>query len=248
MVIFRTPHPSAKEIKIKNRKDIKVMVRHGASKKARELNKKYQFEINSIEAINKNADKMKMKEIFVEKGVSTPECMENTAENRDTFKKNGWNVVFKKRDHKRAIGMELMPINEIDKLADNKYSNGILERRINISREWRVHCCPKLNKFFPLEKRRRNSAKGTAIRNIETCIFAKEFDEQHPQPPNWQEGLDLCKKALEAIGLDTGAIDLALTPQGKWYIIETNSGPGLGNESRAWYQEIYQELVDKLEK
>lgn len=242
MVIFRTPHKSAKVLKLNNRKGIKVMVRHGASKKAILKGAKFPFEINSIQAIARNANKAKMKEIFIENGISTPECFDNTPENRQKFKDAGWNVVYKLRNHHRGIGMELLSLKEIDKLAAPQYNNGLIERRINVSREWRVHCCVKLNEFYPLEKRRRHSAQGAAVRNIETCVFREKFDE----PANWQDALDLCKKALEAIGLDTGGVDLAMTPQGKFYVIETNSGPSLGEKSAAWYQDKYNKLIDSL--
>lgn len=235
---FRTPHPSSKGLKFTKKYPVKVMVRHGASKRAILEGLRFPVEINSIEAIANNANKAKMKELLVAAGVRTTDSCDNTAENRKLFKDKKWNVVFKRRNHRRGIGMEFLTNAEIDTLADAKYNNGIIERRINVVREWRVHCAPNVNKIYALEKRRRHSAEGPA-RNIENCVFRENFDI----PANWQDAIDICNNAVKAIGLDVGAVDLAWS--GKfYYVIEVNSGAGVGPKSKEWYANTYQELID----
>ncbi len=235
--LFRTPHPSAKGMtfpKLSKR----VVIRHGASKNSKPA-PVGAIEINSLEAIRNNSDKFKMKEIFQEVEVRSPECFENTQENREIFKQKGWNVVFKKRRHKRSQGMEFLKVGEIDKLSDPIYEGGLLERRINIRREWRVHCAPALDRFFAMEKRKRLDHVESLNRNLETCVFRKDFDE----PDNWQEALTLTKKAIEAMGLDVACVDLAWS--GKFfYIIETNAASGLGEETKAWYEQCYREVAE----
>lgn len=238
-VKFRTPHPSSKGLVISGKYPVKVMVRHGASAKALSAQVRYPVEVNSIVAIKNNANKAKMKELLEKAQVKTIESFDNTAENRQKFKDNKWNVVFKRRNHRRGIGMEFLPLAEIDKLANPQYNNGLIERRINVAREWRVHCAPALNKSYPLEKRRKLDAEKSPARNISNSAFFEEFDK----PANWNEALELCNKAVEAVGLDVGAVDLAWS--GKfWYIIEVNSGAGVGEKSRAWYANVYKELVE----
>lgn len=240
MTKYRTPHPSAKGLILtKSKKNI--MVRHGASKKVLREAKRYPIEINSSAAIANSANKAIMKELLVNAGVRTTESFDNSVENRQRFKDNKWNVVFKMKNHSRGIGMEFLKLDEIDKLSEEKY-NGLIERRINVVREWRVHACPALNKTYALEKRRRFTAEGPA-RNIENCVFREEFD----QPDNWQEAIDLCLQAVSAIGLDTGAVDLAWSGK-NYYVIEVNSGAGLGPKSKEWYQETYNELIAEKTK
>lgn len=241
MIKYRTPHPSAKGMSFPKNK-LNVVIRHGASKKAIQENVRFKYEINNIEAISNNANKHKMKELLVAAGVSTTDSFENTAENRELFKKNGWNVVFKLRNHRRGIGMEFLSVAEIDRL-DGK--EGLIERRINVKREWRVHACPLLNKTYALEKRRRNDAKGPA-RNIENCVF-REMENAPAPPDSWNEALKLCMDAVKAIGLDTGAVDLAWSGK-NYYVIEVNSGPGLGEKSKAWYQGVYTDLIAEKTK
>lgn len=247
-VKYRTPHPSCKNMVFKNRSK-RVLVRLGASSKSFDNPLRRPFEINSLLAIAENSDKQKMKEKLVAAGVKTTESYFNTPENRQIFKEKAaegknWNgVVFKKRNHRRSIGMEFLPTTEIDKLADAKYNGGLIERRINIRREWRVHYAPAVNKYFAVEKRRRNDAaqQGIVERNLDTCVFRLDFDK----PEGWEtEALPLCKKAVEAVGLDIAAIDLALSSGGIFYIIEVNSGPGLGELTHKWYNETIEELID----
>ncbi len=243
MIKFLTPHPSAKDIKFPKSK-VNAVVRHGASKKAILAQKRFPVEINSIEAIRNCADKHKMKELLSAANITTTESFANTEENRALFKRNKWNAVYKKLNHRRGIGMEFLPLAEIDKLADPQY-NGLIERRINVKREWRVHACPLLKETYPLEKRRRKDAQGPA-RNIENCVF-REMENAPPPPDGWMEALTLCMNSVSALGLDTGAVDLAWSGT-KFYVIEVNSGPGLGDKSRNWYQNIYTRLVEEKTK
>lgn len=246
-VKFRTPHPSCKGMMFKDRQK-RVLVRLGASSKSFDNPLRRPFEINSLTAIAENADKQRMKEKLMEAGVKTTESYFNIPENRQLFKEKAaagknWNgVVFKKRNHRRSIGMEFLPTAEIDKLAENKYHGGLIERRINIRREWRVHYAPAVNKYFAVEKRRRNDAveNGIVERNLETCVFRLDFEK----PEGWEtEALPLCKAAVEAVNLDVAAVDLALSSGGIFYVIEVNSGPGLGDLTKKWYNETIEELI-----
>lgn len=235
-VLFRTPHPSAKGMKFPSLSK-RVVIRHGANKDSKPA-PIGAIEINPLDSVRANADKLHMKNVLVEAGVKTPECLENTPENRATFKQQGWNVVFKKKFHRRSQGMEFLPLAEIDKFSEPKYTGGVLERRINVNREWRVHCAPALDRFFAVEKRKRLEHKDALSRNLETCIFKKYF----LIPDNWDIALELTKKAIQAMNLDVACVDLAWS--GKFfYIIEVNAAAGLGEETKDWYQQCYTDVA-----
>jgi len=236
---FRTPHKTPlaiKELLPKFKGLGTALIRFGAS--AKSIIEPATITINNLDAIRTNADKIKMKEIFKEQDIPSPDFAPNTPEGRQYFKDKGYNVVFKKRFHRGGIGMELVPLAEIDKFEAPQYKGGILERRINIKREWRIHVCPQLNLFFSVEKKKRYAKVGEVIRNNENCVFKADFE----QPENWEEALNMAKKATEAMGLDMAAVDLAWSGKA-FYVIETNSAPGMGENTSEWYAYVITQLI-----
>lgn len=62
-----------------------------------------------------------------------------------------------------------------------------------------------------------------------------------------QAGRDLAKAAVEALGLDFGAVDLARKQDGTWCVFEVNRRPGLeGNTTRVFAEKL-REIHDALE-
>lgn len=211
----------------------KIAIRLGASGKSKDPENC--IVLNPIAAVKSNADKLNMKEKFKEAGIKSPEFVLNDEEGRKLFKEKGWNVVYKRKNHSGGVGMKFYSIDEID----NHKESGILERRIVPKREFRIHCIPALNAFFAVEKLRKKDKLDQLARNLENCVFVQNFEK----PANWQEALDETKKALEVMGLDFGCADVAQTKKG-FYIIETNSGPGMGSETGKWYTEELQKLIN----
>lgn len=238
-VYIRTPHitpRSIKELLPKFKGKGIAIVRFGASSKS--VATPCAVEINPLQNVRDNADKLLMKQKFAENDIPSPDFAPNTEEGRNLFKEKGWNVVYKKKYHRGGIGMELVSLAEIDKFAANQYNNGILERRINIKREWRIHYCPALNLHFSVEKRKRYAKVGEVVRNNENCVFKADFEI----PENWDSALAMAKKAVEVMGLDIGAVDLAWSGK-NFYVIETNSGPGMGDSTSAWYAQTLVQLI-----
>lgn len=237
---LRTPHITPRTIKdlfpkIKGKGSI--LIRFGASKKSKD--EPADITINELNAVRTNADKIRMKEIFKENDIPSPDFAPNTEEGRKYFQEKGYNVVFKKRYHRGGIGMELVPLNQINKFEDQMYKGGILERRLNVKREWRIHTCPKLNLTFSVEKRKRLDKLDEPIRNINNCIFKADFEI----PENWNVALEMATKAVDVMGLDVGAVDLVWTGK-NYYVIETNSGPGMGDQTSKWYADTLAKLIE----
>lgn len=237
---LRTPHKtprSLKELFQKVKGKGSVLIRFGASKKSKE--ETATITINELNSIRNNADKIKMKEIFKQNDIPSPDFAPNTGEGRAYFKDKGYNVVYKKRYHRGGIGMELVPLDQIDKFEADMYKGGILERRLNVKREWRIHSCPKLNLNFSVEKRKRYDKLHEVVRNNDNCVFKADFEI----PENWNEALEMATKAVSVMGLDIGAVDLVWTGK-NYYVIETNSGPGMGDKTSEWYAETLQQLIE----
>lgn len=244
-VNFRSPHKTCQGLTWP-KKPIKVLVRWGAGKKVRNTARPLRcpVEINSLPAILQNADKIYMKQIFAENNISSPEFALNTAEGRKLFIDNKWNVVFKRRFHSGGNGMEFEPIENIAKFEAEIYHNGILERRINTKREFRIHVIVPTGKWMAVEKLRRKDRLNERARNLENCIFKLDF----PRPDNWQEAVDLAFKAAAVMNLDVSAVDIAWSGK-KWYVIETNSAAGMADKTKEFYQKAIDEAIDvKIEK
>ena len=61
-----------------------------------------------------------------------------------------------------------------------------------------------------------------------------------------QAGRDVARAAVEALGLDFGAVDIARTEQGTWIVFEVNRRPGLeGNTTRVFAEKL-KEIHDAL--
>lgn len=241
-VKFRTPHITPKGVN----EDwgfypVKVLVRWGAGSKAINSPKPLRcpVELNPLPAIIENADKLKMKKIFAEKGISSPEFMENTKEARELFKKNKWNVVYKRKFHSGGKGMEFEPVENIDKFADAKYKGGILERRINTKREFRIHVICETGKYFAVEKLRRKDKLDEKARNLENCVFKAQFNK----PDDWRVAVGLSFNAAKAMGLDFSAVDIAWSGK-NWYVIETNSAAGLGANTKEFYNKELKKVIE----
>lgn len=244
-VKFRSPHKTCQGLTWPN-KQVKVLVRWGAGSKVRNAAKPLRcpVEINSLPAILRNADKLHMKQVFVDNGISSPEFAPNTAEGRKLFIENKWNVVFKTKFHSGGRGMEFEPVENIVKFEGEQYKNGILERRINTKREFRIHVVVPTGKWMAVEKLRRKDRLNEKARNLENCIFKLEFQK----PDNWQEAVDLAFKAASAMELDVSAVDIAWSGK-KWYVIETNSAAGMADKTKEFYQNAIDEAIDvKIEK
>lgn len=240
-VIFRTPHKTPKGLGDNWAKQpVKVLVRWGAGGKVRNSNKPLRrpVEVNSLPAILTNADKIKMKETLRDKGISSPEFVENDDIGRKMFKDNGWNVVFKKRFHSGGKGMEFESVDNIDKFSAPQYAGGILERRINTKREFRIQIAVGTGKYFAIEKLRRKDKLNEKSRNLDNCVFKEDF----VKPADWDKAVELAENATKAMNLDYSAVDIAWSGA-KWYVIETNSAPGLGDKTKAFAAAAVEEII-----
>lgn len=63
-----------------------------------------------------------------------------------------------------------------------------------------------------------------------------------------KELLEEAKKALKAVGLEFGAVDCAIDADGKAWIIEVNSGPGLEASSLKQYVDAFRKIIDGKDK
>lgn len=230
-------------------------------------------ECNTVQAIKTSASKLLMKQVFLEAGVKTAEwyyCwipkytdghiekaifmksvnignMIETTPN--TINDLPYPIVAKHHYGSRGEGNFLINSQqELDKWMSGKtLSNYIFEKFYNYSREYRLHVT-KDGCFYTCRKMLKGTtpAESRWYRNDSNSVWVLEDNPQFDKPVNWATIVAECVKALKAVGLDVGAIDLkvqsAKTEKGElrkdpqFIVIETNSAPSMGNITQIKYQ------------
>lgn len=101
---------------------------------------------------------------------------------------------------------------------------GFFTKRIAAKREFRVYCVGDTITTI-LEKRRRNGTETNPyIRSHGNgYVFCREFSAPIPHE-TFQR---IAPAALRAVGLDFGGLDMLLLGNGKAYVLEINSAPGI---------------------
>ena len=74
--------------------------------------------------------------------------------------------------------------------------------------------------------------------------YANGFDFSHRESENVPETLkDVAKRAILALNLDFGAVDILETPEHQFIVLEVNSAPGVSNERRRVIQNLAHRIV-----
>ena len=250
----RSRHPSHNILRKKIPTEKKAVFRLGSST---EMPEDY-IEINTIDAVKNSANKLLMKTCFDEAGVNTAEWWEIT----DDLDINDlpYPVVLKHVHGSRGTGNTL--INSVEGLKDhlqhitnhNKY---IIERFHNYNREYRLHVT-KDGCFYTCRKMLKSDAQERWYRNNDNCVWLLEENEQFDKPVNWDDIVEHCVRALEAVGLDVGACDVRvqsarnkdgdLRENPKFIILEINSAASFGDtdEKETIVYQKYLEILPKL--
>lgn len=272
---IKSRHPSCDGLRKKIKIDTFAVYRHGSTSEST-LKK----EINSIQAVKTAASKLLMKTAFSKHEVKTAKWFklsEATATEKCVTNKTTeipYPVVIKHIYGSRGRGnYKIDNLEQFQQICKNKdLNNYIVEAFFSGSREYRVHitcfgpvyCLRKMLKNdVPQEKR--------WVRNDQTCSWIMEHQaivgkngeflgfqsadsEQFDKPVNWKTIIEHCKKALQATGLDIGAVDLKVQSRvdkngvprkdPDFIVIEINSAPSLGKITT----EIYKQTLPKILK
>jgi carbamoylphosphate synthase large subunit len=138
-------------------------------------------------------------------------------------------------------------------LPNKQLNNYIFEKFYNYSREYRLHVSED-GCFYTCRKMLKSDTPADQrwFRNDSNSVWIVEENEQFDKPVNWDEVIEESVKALKAVGLDFGAVDLriqsAKNKDGKkiekpdFIVVEINSAPSFGEKTL----EHYTELIPKL--
>lgn len=230
-------HPSHKNILKQGQMPkfpVRVRVRFGSVIPHRRVD----IDFNPISAITNTANKMRMKQIFVDNGVKTPKYLENSEDSRQKIL-DGYlgdsNIFFKTPYHSRGRGMVVY---EERSGANFTTRKGYFEESQIADREFRVHVMDG-EAFYVDEKRPRERGHESVVKNMANGYkFRRPLREYPP------EVITESVKAVTALGLDFGAADVGVNSDGVW-IYEVNTAPSLRTKTRKLYQKALVRLIWK---
>lgn len=217
---------------------------------------KQRIEINSVQSIKNSSSKLRMKECFTKSGVKTAQYWIYTGLTEDTREESFYDgsgittiinnlpypIVAKHHFGSKGTGNTLIKSQEeLEAWMKGKtLSNYIFEKFYNYAHEFRLHitkdgcfyaCRKALKADCPEDQKWRH--------HDDTCVWYLEENEKFFKPNSWNDIINDCIKALEAVGADLLAFDVKVQSptnnKGKareyqeYILLECNSAPSMDN-------------------
>jgi carbamoylphosphate synthase large subunit len=262
-VKLRSKNPSARELKTMlatMRTNRPIVVRLGSRTPMSVIlpraDQSNVIEINSIAGITNSRDKRLMKECFRRAEVksanwwhmSDPDILISVA---------SYPAIIKQRGSHGGEGIFL--INTQEELAEwvrthGNLSSYIIEEYKNFTKEYRLHVT-KDGCFYTCRKMLKADATERWHRHDSNCVWIIEENPLFEKPSNWDSIVAECVKALNAVGLDTGACDVKVqSDKGKkssfipdFIVMEINSAPSLASITTEKYLEKLSSMIQQLD-
>jgi len=276
---IRSRHPSHSPLRQRGTFELlpfRSVIRFGSTTDLRDTvtNGGNRIEINTIEGVQNSSSKYKMKNCFTENNVKTADWF--VAQ----IARNGEFVQFIQRindeDHFPVYSLEDLPYPIISKSHFGSRNQGnkkhdsieelqewmrgkdlthyIFEKYYNYTREYRLHISQN-GCFYSCRKMLKEDTadEDKWYRNDAHCVWILEENDLFDRPKNWDNIVAESVKALNAVGLDIGAIDLriqgAKDSRGRereepdFIIVEINSAPSFGDITLIKYKEELTKLL-----
>ena len=254
-----TRHPSHSLLRKKNGGVLAprlAVVRLGSTTKS-SLN----IQINSIEAVKTSSSKLLMKKAFADAKVNTAEYWPSAVSMRKAITDNEvelregelrYPILAKKVFGSRGRGMKkLDTLEALNTFLSGNTRDYYFERYYNYTREYRIHVTAE-GCFYTCRKMLKEDTPDDRkwFRNDSNCVWYLENNESFSKPENWDEIVEHCVLALNAVGLDLGACDVRVAGKSKggknkFKIIEINSAPSFGDRTAEEYKKIIPQIVKR---
>jgi D-alanine-D-alanine ligase-like ATP-grasp enzyme len=223
-------------------------------------------QVNTVDAVRTSANKLLMKQAFTNAGVQTADWW--TTDGQGVFFQNNtasvktvngglpYPIVAKHIYGSRGTGNTLIHTEEELEtwLQGKTLSNYIFEKFYNYSREYRLHVTTE-GCFYTCRKMLKTEATDRWFRNDSNSIWVLEDNPLFDKPVNWDLIVQDCVTALNAVGLDFGAMDVRVQSRlngdgeeresPKWIILESNSAPSFGDLTTQKYLEELPKILMK---
>lgn len=206
-------------------------------------------EINTVEACKTSNDKFLMKLAFAEHDVKTAEW---SGLNNPLFIEEFQGPYIIKHIHS-SKGKGIYYIQNAEEMTEfinshnSNLNNYIIEKYHKYVREYRLHV-DKFGCFHANRKMLKNDATERWHRHHINTVWIREDNEMFDKPVNWDEIVAECQKAIAAVGLEIGCVDVKVQSNKQehpdFIILETNSAPALGEESAPKYINELKKIVN----
>jgi len=267
---LRSRHPSHEYLRprLKNLPlyPFKSVIRLGSSTDMKDTvtNGGDRIEINTIESVKNSASKLRMKKHFSANDVKTAKWVwvnSNNTGNINLEESLGFPLISKSIYGSRGLGnikhdtkedLELwMEGKDLSRYIFEEFKNFVREYRLHITKEGCFYACRKvLRRDTPEEHR--------WYRNDDYCNWIREYgdnQELFDKPVNWEDIVQESVKALDAVGLDIGAVDVKvqsatnrngeIRENPEFFIIEINSAPSFGDITKVKYAEEIDRVLNR---
>lgn len=209
------------------------------------------LELNTAEACIRSNNKRIMKECFDEAGVKTAEWDRLNVVEAAFNEENEWPhypAIIKHIHSSQGNGIHY--IKDKDELCEfiskniNTLHQYIIERYYTYVKEYRLHVDAD-DCFYASRKMLKRDAGERWHRHDNNSVWILPENELFDKPENWDQIVEECIKAMKSIGLDICAVDVKTQSReiADFIILETNSGPALGETGVGLYIE---RIKDKI--
>lgn len=196
------------------------------------------IQLNTVESIRNSADKLKMKQLFLDAGVSSPIFYTVDNVHEHSFDAP---LLAKRSFRSRGAGMQkLDTVEQLDaflaeNINDNRYNKlnpYYFERFYNYTKEYRIHvsCCGGY--FYANRKMLKEDADERWFRNSKNSVWMLESNPLFDKPETWDVIVEDCQRAREALGLTICGFDVKVNKKGNHMILEANSACSFGDNEK----------------
>lgn len=264
---IRSRHPSHKCLRPKGAlpyMKFKSVIRFGSTTEEPDTRAKggNRIEINTVQAIKNSANKLLMKQAFKRGNVRTAlwytmrggRLYDEINEKLINIDDLDFPIIAKSNYGSRGKGNTKLDSAQALRtyIAGKSNLNGyIFERFYNFAREYRLHVTED-GCFYTCRKLMKNDTPDDKkwFKNDQNCVWAMENNPAFDRPHNWNEVVNESVKALKAVGLDFGAVDLRIqsnkqSQHPSFIVVEINSAPSFGNVTEQKYKEMLPKLLVK---
>ena len=189
------------------------------------------IELNTAAAVKNTVNKLAMLEILAASQIPVPEFNNTTEEVANHVNRDGMMYIRNKNGVVRYG-------NDFNVATDSYYTKPIQFKR----REYRVHVFN--GKVIGIYEKVPMGEERPKLFKSDTCNFVRCNIENCRMTI---ENQDTCMKAVRALGLVFGGVDVIRTKDGRIFICEVNSSPGLNTPMLDKYTQCINEYYESLQ-
>lgn len=269
---IRSRHPSHSILRAVNKTlplmPFKSVIRFGSTTELEDTADRggNRIELNTTGAIKNSSNKLLMKQCFTRNEVTTAqwfryvngEFVDQATDDVVGIGDLPYPIISKNVFGSRGRGNVKHDDEEslLAWLGGKQTTKYIFERFSNFSREYRLHVSPD-GCFYTCRKMLKRDTPDDAkwYRNDDHCVWIMQENDAFDRPVNWDAIVEQSVNALNAVGLDFGAVDLriqsATNKRGQrrenpdFIVVEINSAPSFGEITTQKYIEELPKLLTK---